>query len=1173
MSDISWTPDQEAAILTNAEPYGGAGGSVTVSAAAGSGKTAVLTERIVRMLTRPEDPVLPEELLVVTFTRAAAAEMRVRIGRKLTDYMAAHRDRTDLEDVRLRLSDADICTIDSFCIKLVRENYREAGIRSDFGLLDPGETEILKGAALDEAIADLAENDGETYRLLNSLMPSFEDSRLQEMILELYNNTSARPDPDAWLEEILRMYTEGTGSGIWRSEIRGYIRACCDDARGLINSAIELARTDPELYDVYSDSLDEDIGIIDSVAAACGADWDDLYASVNDIKFPRFKTGPKKFRDDPVRNDIKKLRDSAKDIMTKQCVRYMPATDAEDAEDIQAMTPVIRALTELTALFSRDLRSLMDERGRYDFNTVMHLAISLLGTDFTNTPAGSGYSRTPLAERLSEQYREILIDEYQDTNAAQDILFRLLSRDEKNLFVVGDVKQSIYRFRMAMPEIFLEKLRSDRVITLGTNFRSRKGILDFTNTIFRNIMNRYVGEMEYTDAEALRFGGGYPEDGQPCAEIHILENDFENDDKLIAEARYTAGVIKKMIADGVTVGTGDSERRCTPRDFCILLRYPGGRIDLWAQTLKECGLGCSAEKTKSLFDTTEIRTLLSLLKAVNNPSDDVAVLSTLTSPIYAFSPDELAAVRLNAPDRTLYGALKAAAETGDERSALVIRDLEEFRRICAVNTLDASLRLLLNRTDLMTLSSAGADPASRQANLIAMTELSRSFAQSGRGELSAFIRFIDSAIRKGAGIAAASEVSPESDVVKIYSIHKSKGLEFPFVIIAGSTGGYNKTDSSSNMIITPVTGIGLRRTEPEKLKRYPTVAHCASALAAARSSMSEELRVLYVAMTRARERLLIIGSVEDLCKFTSGSNVWSDLTPAAVMRSGNILDLTLKGIYPETGGLRLTDTDPPDVRAVRNWDLVKIISAHAEDADEDGLAAIAEPAADPELLNLIAQKVDYVYPYVYPEGAMPKTKASQFEDARFSEKHFAESVPGFMTRNGMTAAEAGSANHLFLEKCDLAAVSAAAELDRMLKNGDISERAAKALRLDELDAFLKSGTAERIRNADRVIREKEFRAQIPLGELYPDAEDAVRGDRILLIGKADLVFIEDGQAVILDYKTDRHKTDEDFRTAYSGQLRAYSLAMAQVLDMPVKETLIFALDGTREINITERATT
>lgn len=1160
MADMHWTPEQDTAINTH-------GGSVIVAAAAGSGKTAVLTERIVRMLVSESDPVEPEELLVVTFTRAAAAEMRRRISKKLSEYMAQNRKRTDLADIKSRLPDSDICTIDSFCIKLVRENYREAGINSDFAMIDQSELKVLESLALDDALKEISENAPDVYLMLASLDASIGDEPLQKKVSELYRQAQARPFPEKWLRDVSAMYFGRTGTAVWQTEIKEYIRRCMEYVKQEILTAAAYLEDDPRLFSVYEENINSDINIINSISEACNGTWDDLYSAFERISFSTLKR-PGKYADDPRKKRFQSQRDEIKKFILNKCAPFISASDTEHEEDMQAMTPVISALCELSLEYGRRLRELMDERGRYDFNTILHLALSVL-----SDPDGR---RSDTAKRISGLYREILIDEYQDTNAAQDILFRLISRDETNLFCVGDVKQSIYRFRMAMPEIFLDKLNTftpfdnktfPAKIILGKNFRSRYGVLDFANTIFGRIMSEYTGEMDYTADDMLYFGDGYDNDSVPSAEIHLLKNEYEGDDHSAAEAHYVAGIIKRMISDGVPVCDGETQRSCRPGDFCVLYRYDSGNGEIWSNVFKSYGLNCVFERTASLFEAPEIRILLSLLKVINNPSDDISMLATLTSPVYAFTPDELAELRLAAPDKTLYGALTAAAGRGFEKAEKVITGLAALRHLNSINTLDSFMRLLVSETDLITLVSAGENPRAKQSNIIAVTEMAAKFSERSGG-LSGFIRFIDGAIRSNAAVPAATDFSSESDAVRMMTIHKSKGLEFPFVFISDTARKFNLSDLSEGMIINPKTGIGIMRTEQEKLKKYPILSYSASSLAQRRALLSEELRILYVGITRARERVFITGSVSDF-KNIEYRSAESDNTPqpVRVMHAKNQLELILSGVCGVPLELPAKSDEFDEITLTTSNPSIKFTASTAIVKDNVSENDFILPPRDDELYNEIKHKAEYIYPYVYPEKARPKAKASEFENEKFTDAYFAASKPGFMAPGGISASEAGTANHIFLEKCDLFAPDAAKERDRLLAKGEISERQARALRLNELNGFLNSDTAGRIRRSGRIIREKEFRAQLPLGMFFRDAEDNVKEETILIIGKADLVFIENGKAVIVDYKTDRHKTDDEFREAYSGQLRAYAAAMEQALGIPVSQTMIFALDGAREITI------
>lgn len=1161
MAERIWTKEQNDAI--NAR-----GGTLLLSAAAGSGKTAVLVERITKLMTEGNEPVEPGNLLVVTFTNAAAAEMRARVNDSIDKLIKNDPANSFLRNIKMKLPEAKITTMDSFCIGFVREHFHLADIEPDFGILENSEQNILTYDAMSATLERMCKEEPELYDTLNTVTTfNRDDNSLNEKILRLYNYSLSHPFPDRWLDSITQMYDcDGNiKETVWGKIILDEVRYTAEYCISLIQTAAEGLRQDEVIEELYSaDFAVASEKLNKTYDTILHGEWDDIFEELDSFSLSSLPRAPRGYGKNPVKVLAESQYKLAQKLM-EECRASVCTDTAGHTDDIERLRPVMHGLVSAVREFRHNYDELKRNRNSYTFTDIMHKALSLLVTH-----KNGEIRKTALACDMEQSFREILIDEYQDTNEAQDMLFATLSRNNSNMFMVGDVKQSIYRFRLAMPEIFVRKSREyadfdnetyPAKIILGRNFRSRKGVLDNINFLFKNIMSDYVGEMEYTDADALYFGGGYDEDTEPAAEIRLLKTKSISD-----EADYIADIIKKTVTDGALVQSKNGPRKAVFGDFCILLRSTAGKTDIYEEALRKKGVPVTCEKKTGLFSAVETNVFTALLKIINNPTDDVSMLSVMFSPLYGFTADETAAIKLYGKRNNLYSCIKDAS-ADIKKAETFLSDLARFRRMAAVMPVDTFVRTLLDTTGYLSIVSACENGECKKLNLMLLSSLAADYASKGGVGLGGFIRHLNRMTESGKDIAAASDASADSEAVKIMSIHKSKGLEFPFVILADCAKSFNTSDISAEMIISTSAGVGIKITDSPKLKRYSSLGHAAAKLAVKRATVSEEMRILYVAMTRAREKFIAVCSTanpDERLREAANSLSGAKPSPCAVLHSGSYMKWLLMGfirhpdmktICAETGNFVLHDYKNADSRLSITVDLPCSEEEEAQAEKEKNVAS-----ADIETLEKIREKASYRYPFVIPADARPKRVASDFEEKRFNTDFFAKTKPSFMAESKLSPAEAGTANHLFLQNVDFSSDDINAQLQAMLRNGILTDKQADAVRADKMKKFLISPLCDRIRNADTVLREKEFTVQVSLGEIDKTVSDNVKDEKIIILGKADLVFIENGEAVVVDYKTDRTKTHADFIKAYSGQLDMYRRAMEQILGIPVKETLIFSLE-------------
>lgn len=1166
MAETKWTPDQQNAIDAR-------GGTLLLSAAAGSGKTAVLVERIIRLMTCGNEPVSPDELLVVTFTNAAAAEMRARVTAAVDKLIANEPANSFYRNVKMKLPDAKITTMDSFCISFVRENFHSADIEPDFSILESGEQKILIAEAMSAMLDKMCREKPELYNLLNTMTSySRDDGALAVKIENLYNFSLSHPFPEKWLKEAEDMYSTESEikDSLWGKIIIDEASAMVDYCKGLMRNALCDVVGHEVMEDKYGGELENKFALFGNLSDLLeNGSWDEIVTFVRTTGWNRLPVA-RGYSDDPVKLAAESKHKEAKGIFEKLGEIFC-ASSEQHAEDMEKLRPVMSGLCEAVREFSKEYSALKKERNSYTFTDVMHFALKLLVKN-----ENGEIQKTSLAYDMQSRFREILIDEYQDTNEAQDMLFTVMSKNGNNMFMVGDVKQSIYRFRLAMPEIFMKKSREycdydaenyPAKIFLGQNFRSRKGVLDNINFLFKNLMSEYAGEMDYTDRDALYYSDVYDEESsEPDVSLDfLLEGDNE------AEADYIAGLIEKYVAEGAVVSAKDGKRKARYGDFCILLRSLKSKAHIYEEALKRRNIKVVFEKKTNLFDTVEAGVFLSLLKVINNPTDDVSMLAVMFSPLYGFTADDAATAKLNGKNKNLYSCLKSQYEK-DEKTKKLLDDLKKYRQMSAVMPFDIFMRTLLDATGYMSVVSALAGGEERKMNLMLLCSLGCDYAARGGAGIGGFIRYITRAAENGADISAASSGSSDANAVRIMSIHKSKGLEFPFVILADCAKKINKTDIADDMIISPAAGVGMVVINSEKLQKYSSLGHMAAKLAVKKAMISEELRILYVAMTRAREKLIAVSCVPNLEKSLASALFTlfeGKPAPYAVLNSSSYTKWFLMGymrhpdmfpILKENDIFAKFDFKNADSRlAVK---IVEISDIEAEDKNEK-----PSVSADSEIIEKIRERAEYEYPYDIPADARPKRVASDFESKIFSERYFAKSKPSFLCDGQLTAAEKGTANHLFMQNLDFNAESIVGECGRMAEKGLLTKAQLDAVRRDKLEIFMKSELFSRIKNADGIYREKEFTVQIRLGDIDKTADASVADEKILILGKADLVFVEKGEAVVVDYKTDRTKTKAEFIEAYSGQLDMYRRAMEQILELPVKETVIYSLELGEEIEV------
>lgn len=1170
---VKWTTDQQHAIECRK-------GSVLVSAAAGSGKTTVLVERVIRRLTDEDNPCSAEDLLIVTFTRAATAQMREKIGAAILKRLSEDPTDRHLRRQYMLLPFAKICTIDSFCNDLVRENFHALGISPDYSLLD-NETAVIMKNDVCEAMLERAyeeDSDGSFSGLSDMMSSGSSDEDFAKLIIKMYDISTAYPFPDLWLDSLIEEYSQpDINKSCWGGIIKKYVCDMLDYCVSSSNDMMAAMESDSIIADAYSAAVQSDINMYAELREKVNRDWDEALEAFNTVKYMGLGRVPKGYESE-TKNAVMTARKKLKDLL-KKVPNIMCVSSGEHSEDVRLMRGPVTKLIKLVKQFGREYSAEKDKMNSADFSDILHRALNLLAV----SDGRGGYIKTDLARELSSHYVEILVDEYQDINEAQDMIFKAISADENNLFTVGDVKQSIYRFRQAMPEIFLRRRSTTHSfesgkyplgITLGSNFRSRVGVTSCVNYIFRQLMSTEAGELEYDDSEALNAAAKYPERDTPDCELHVVTDKGNRADTLEAQARYVARYIDRTVKEGKTLVTkGGALHPASYGDFCILLRTAKNVSSVYANALSERGIPVFSPETGGFFEAAEISFILSLLRVLDNPVQDIPLAAVMLSPLFGFSAGELADIRASAKERLeagetepLYRSVAASADEGDEKAAAFLKKIESLRRLSLTLSAGELVRRVCEETGFDAIAGAMPDGERRRLNVGLLCDYAEKYEAAGNLGLSGFIRFIDKVARTSGDLATAARPSENADIVRIMTVHQSKGLEFPICILADMQHAFNERDNTESVLISSSAGLGMKRRTEDGISVYDTASRRAAVITSERMGRSEEMRVLYVALTRAKENLVMVTSVPNpekgLAKVAVECGIGERANPFAVLRMNNFSDLVLTALmrHPAADELRkLSGVDVPIFLPEKDRFKLKVVVSDSESFMTES-ANEQKIAAKPVFFDEVCERLDYSDPRSVLSSVPAKRAASDGSERGINREYFASSRPAFMSSGGLTPAQRGTATHKFMQFSDYAAARAdiESELARLVDVGFLSEEEGKAVNVSAAKRFFMSSLAERIFASDNVMREKKFAALFPAKFFYPELTGEAAEEKSVVQGIADCVFVEDGKLVIVDYKTDTGVDAEALLDRYSAQLGIYREALSQALGMPVKETLLYS---------------
>ncbi len=1169
MAKIELTPDQRKAVEDR-------GGSLLVSAAAGSGKTKVLVERLFRYIL--EEQCAVDDFLIITYTKAAAAELRGKIAAELSRRVAEQPDNAHLRRQLFRVYQADIKTVDAFCAALLRENvYRLPPIDGhaltpDFRVLDEQEADMVKQRVLERALEDFyAGMDQRRRQLAETLGAGRDDRALETLVLELHRKLQSHPYPLQWLEQVRRDWEsppDDLGQSPYGQVIMADAAAKADFWAGLLEQETD-AITDEAVAAAYADRLTETATQLRALSAARG-DWEAMAAI-----HPAFRRMGAVKGENAEKEHLQAVVKRCKDALKKLSAPFDTA-QAEHLEDLAAMAPAMLALADLTADFTRRYQSEKARRNAMDFSDQEHYAIELLLTD-DGQP-------TDLARQVAGRYREIMVDEYQDANDVQNCIFTAVSRQEQNLFTVGDVKQSIYRFRLADPTIFLRKYNAyvsaddaeegqPRKVLLSQNFRSRPSVLDGCNAVFRSIMSRRMGEIDYGPAEQLNFGATYyPPRGDTAAEFHLIDvadTEDEHFDRGMVEARFVAGRIRRMLDEGYRVNGGDGLRPCTPEDFVILMRSPRSRLKAFTAALAEQNIPCAADESSDFFAAVEIAVVWSLLQVIDNPRQDVPLISVLRSPLFGFSPDRLAAIRALQKDGDYYDAL--LLDEGEDTQDF-LRTLDSLRAAARDETVDDLLWHIYDACRCLAVFGAMPGGRARRDNLVAFYTYARQLSAAGKKSLFDFVSHLRTLLENGDAPDLSTRQSAGG--VRIMSIHKSKGLEFPIVFLCDLSKRFDPRDIQEPVLVHPELGLGTDRVDRDRRIRYDTVSKTAVALQLQRESKSEEMRILYVAMTRPQEKLIAVDCLRNGRKRVADLAAIAGVpTPPEAVASGKCLgDWLLLPLLCTAPGAKLCQWAGAPAPALTAEDggwqvyLWENPTADASAPVGDGVVLPDSASAPP----FDSAPLEWAYGHTRAAVTPGKVTATQLK-GRAIDEEIAQGAPTrrravlfekpkFLREStALTAAERGTAVHAVMQYISFrtppTAEAVAHEVEALAQRRLLTSQQAAAVDCAMVARFLASPLAERIRRAGHVWREYRF-TLLTDAALY---DPQVAGEELMLQGVVDCAFETPEGLVVVDFKTDRVTAEQQAQRAegYRPQLEAYALALGQVLEKEVSEKLLY----------------
>ncbi|WP_158736240.1 helicase-exonuclease AddAB subunit AddA [Alteribacillus sp. YIM 98480] len=1215
---MKWKPKPDGASWTDSqwEAISGSGSSQLVSAAAGSGKTAVLVERIINKITDKDHPADVDRLLIVTFTNAAAAEMKNRIAEALEREINKSPGSLHLRRQLALLNRAQISTLHSFCMSLIRKYYYKVNIDPKFRILDEIEGELMREEILDEVFEEQysKENNTSFIDACDRFSGDKSDEGFRNVVRNVYRFSRAHPDPDHWLSKMASYYNLAEDQNMEELE---WVKEIWREVKARLSASIEALQKAKSLCELdggpapYLETIAEDEKMLETLHGA--STWEKLYNSFQYIAFKRLKTIKKNEGvEETLKAQVKDIRDKVKKEINSIKTEAFDEHPHVLLQDIKEMAVPVQSLVNTVRLFAESYQAAKEDKGLVDFSDLEHLCLAVLNEEDSEAVHECRY-----------RFEEILVDEYQDTNHTQEAILQTISNGD-NLFLVGDVKQSVYRFRLAEPGLFLEKYQKYNQtngipgwkVDLDQNFRSRTEVLSAANFIFKQLMDEKAGDVKYDEAAELKAGNKEyqhmenrdPElvlinKGDPLEQSKENADEAEEDTETAQlEARWMAGKIKQLINEQYQILDKETKqlRNITYRDVVILMRSMP-----WASTImeefKKEGLPVYAELSGGYFQAVEINIMLSLLQVIDNPRQDIPLASVLRSPIVGMNEEELAQIRLMNKKNTFFDALKESVIAGPasvwkEKALLFYEKLRVWRERARSESLSEFIWDLLQETGYYDFAGGLPGGKQRQANLLALYDRARSYEKTSFRGLFRFLRFIERIQERGDDLGTARALGEQEDVIRLMTIHKSKGLEFPVVFIAGLNKQFNFQDVHRNVLLHKELGIGAKSIDPNQRVIKESIPQLAVKKRIHRENIAEEMRVLYVAMTRAKEKLILVGTLK---KAEKTLNDWLEYRQHGEWILPEVDRLKAKSYADWIGPALFRHHSAKAWQQVEescgftevyyypsNWKITFVEHQDLQEADEDIVTVEQEVEqalkqqqpvnAQSEYMDDIEKKLSWSYPYQASVSHRSKQTVSEYKRTlqdEYSEPAFQPAFqsqhaerPLFMQQKNTRPAERGTAVHTVMEHIPLETTISKENcqhyITELVYKELLSEEQANMVEASEIVSFFSSSLGERMKKASQVFRE------IPFSYGLKKSSDK---DLILIQGAVDCVFRDErGQLVLIDYKTDAFKSrfPDNINTAvtmmkdrYQSQMDLYLEALSNIWQEEIQEAYLYAFDG------------
>ena len=1348
MSSPKWTQEQQNVIDSR-------GGNLLVAAAAGSGKTAVLVERIIQMILNSDLKIDIDKLLVVTFTNAAASEMRERIGDAISKKLDENPEDEHLQDQLVLLNKASITTIHSFCLEVIKSNFHKINLDPNFRIGDETECSLMKLEAIDETFDILYEqNDEEFCYLVDCYAEKRGDSNLQNLILSIYSFVMASPYPKVWLKESAEDFNITDDFDFarskWAKAILETVKIQMEGIEKSLCKAIEDVDGIDELV-TFTDKLKIEYEKIKEILYACDTSWSDAYRQISSMTFENYAKGVKRIpKDAPSyikeeKDKAKKIRDNAKKSIEKIKTSVFNKNYDDLKDEIKFLYPIVKSLSDVVLMFEQIYSQKKRDKGIIDFNDIEHFALQILtetdeNGDFVFDEEGKNIP-SDIALEYREKFYEIFIDEYQDSNQVQEVILSTIAKQkEPNRFMVGDVKQSIYRFRQAKPEIFLQKYATYdtdlsskyKKIMLYKNFRSRKEVVDSVNYIFEHIMSKNLGEIDYNEEEKLNLGANFEEVEDEkiilggATEIHLMEkkvpevedpDEEEEEGEDLDASQIEARMVGKIIRDimrpnenGEIMQVFDKKletyRNVEYKDIVILLRATSAWAPVFAEELINMDIPTYADMGQGYFETMEIQVIMSFLKVIDNPMQDIPLIAILRSPIYGFTPEDFIDIRITDKKVSFYEAMRmfvgekidlsneeeqdiAEDEISDdigneiidvninEENSYVDADMDDYYQninyedfeyeneefiyndevmyesyisenveddlIYEINSniegdeesqkseLELKVRRFLD--DLKELQEksmymstdeflwyiytnsgyyayCGALPggSQRQANLRILFERAKQFEETSFKGIFNFINFISKLKKSNSDMGSAKTLGENANVVRIMSIHKSKGLEFPIVICSGMGRNFNTMDFRKDVLYHHELGYGPQIVDFERRISYPSIAKEALKCKINIENISEEMRILYVALTRAKEKLIITSSIKDIeqnmHKWSSNISTEKMVSKYDILNGKNYMDWMMPAIIKhkdledirETYNLSTSISMEDESKwSVKTWSRDDIdFEKHEKEGIREVLNTMDLSQHDTEYYEQIEKKLNFEYPYL---GVVKKAASISVTEIKKRQEEYEEQEdslglykhkttlkkPKFLSESQksekITGARRGTIVHLIMEVLDFEKVNTESEIKAqiqdLVKRRIITEKESQVLSPRKIMRFFKSPIAKRMLSSKFVKREQKIYTQIKMNDIYLNDEifknnrETYENESVMLRGVIDLYFEEDDGLVILDYKTDfvDENNKKEIIHKYKKQIEIYADVLSKLTGKKVKEKYLYLFGIDEQVKV------